>query len=75
MTGTGFFIDNFSSARFSKSLCSSPICFYLWHINFSFRIYVKIDGVSNDEFRLTPPEKSFNGIMRDSFCRVCLTTA
>jgi hypothetical protein len=31
--------------------------------------------VSNDEFRLTPPEKSFNGIMRDSFCRVCLTTA
>jgi hypothetical protein len=65
MAGTGFFIDNFSSARFSKSLCSSPICFYLWHINFSFgfnfyRIYVKIDGVSIDEFRLTPPEKSIN---------------
>jgi len=35
MTGTGFMIDNFSGAGFSKSFCGGPICFYLWHIDFS----------------------------------------
>jgi hypothetical protein len=38
MAGAGFFIDNFSSARFSTSLCGGPLCFYLWHINFSFML-------------------------------------
>jgi hypothetical protein len=64
VTGTGFIIDNFSRACFPKSFCGGAICFYLWHIDFSFMlkclIFVKIDGVSNDEFRLTPPEESFN---------------
>jgi hypothetical protein len=38
VTGTGFMIDNFSRACFSKSFCGGPICFYLWHINFSFTL-------------------------------------
>jgi hypothetical protein len=58
MTGTGFFIDKLSGACFAKSFGCSSICFYLWHFYFSF--FVKIDGVSIHEFRLTPPENVFN---------------
>jgi hypothetical protein len=58
MTGTGFIIDKLSGACFAKSFGCSSICFYLWHLFFSF--FVKIDGVSNHEFRLTPPENLFN---------------
>jgi hypothetical protein len=62
MTGTGFLIDNLSGACFAKSFGCSSICFYLWHYISPtlFLIFVKIDGVSNHEFRLTPPENVSN---------------
>jgi len=50
------FRNRFAAARFVFifGISTSPLGF-----NF-YRIYVKIDGVSIEEFRLTPPEKSFN---------------
>ena len=63
VTGIGFVIDNLSGACLAKSFGRGSVCFYLWHKYFSY--FVKIDGVSIRDFRLTPPENLFTRINID----------